>query len=145
LLLAAWLRESEKRAVRWRATVAATIVIVALAASGCAMESGDQTTADANSLTGGHADRGKTLIRKYGCSSCHVIPGVRGAAGRVGPSLDGIATRMYIAGVLSNNPENMTRWLMNPPAVDSKTAMPNMGVTTRDANDIAAYLYTLTD
>jgi cytochrome c len=37
----------------------------------------------------------------------------------------------------------MIRWLENPPAVDSKTAMPNMGVTGRDARDIAAYLYTL--
>jgi cytochrome c1 len=37
----------------------------------------------------------------------------------------------------------MIRWIQNPPAVDEKTAMPNMGVTARDARDIAAYLYTL--
>ena len=37
----------------------------------------------------------------------------------------------------------MIRWIENPPAIDPKTAMPNMGVTVRDARDIAAYLYTL--
>lgn len=37
----------------------------------------------------------------------------------------------------------MIRWIENPSAIDPKTAMPNMGVTVRDARDIAAYLYTL--
>jgi cytochrome c1 len=37
----------------------------------------------------------------------------------------------------------MIKWLRNPPAVDDKTAMPNMGVTEKDARNIAAYLYTL--
>jgi cytochrome c1 len=57
--------------------------------------------------------------------------------------LKGIASRSYIAGVLSNTPDHMIEWLRNPPAVDSKTAMPNMNVTERDARDMAAYLYTL--
>jgi cytochrome c1 len=35
------------------------------------------------------------------------------------------------------------RWIENPPAVDEKTVMPNMGVTDKDARDIATYLYTL--
>ena len=50
--------------------------------------------------------------------------------------------RMYIAGVLPNTPENMLRWLQNPPAVDPLTAMPNLGVTEADARDMAGYLYT---
>ena len=61
----------------------------------------------------------------------------------VGPPLDHIAQRVYIAGVLPNEPDNMIRWIENPQAVDPKTAMPYMGVTPRDARDIAAYLYTL--
>jgi cytochrome c2 len=75
--------------------------------------------------------------------SCHSIPGVKGATARVGPPLSGIASRSYIAGVLSNTPDHMIEWLRNPPGIDSKTAMPNMSVTERDARDIAAYLYTL--
>ena len=100
--------------------------------------------ADAAALTqGGDALRGKELIRTYGCGACHTIPRVPGAVGTVGPNLAGIAARAYIAGVVPNQPENMMQWIMNPPGVDSKTAMPNLHVTARDARDLAAYLYTL--
>jgi cytochrome c1 len=61
----------------------------------------------------------------------------------VGPPLAGIASRAYIAGVLTNTPENMERWIQDPRAVDSLTAMPNAGVTETDARHITAYLYTL--
>lgn len=100
--------------------------------------------ADAAALTqGGDAARGKELIRQYGCGSCHTIPRVPGAESIVGPNLQGIATRAYIAGVVPNMPENMMQWIMNPPGIDPKTAMPNLHVTAVDARDIAAYLYTL--
>jgi len=94
-------------------------------------------------ISNADAGRGRAAIRRYGCGSCHSIPGITGAGGLVGPPLGQIASRVYIAGVLPNEPENMIRWIQNPPAVDEKTAMPNMGVTARDARDIAAYLYTL--
>jgi cytochrome c len=45
--------------------------------------------------------------------------------------------------VLPNNAENMARWIVDPPAVDSKTAMPNLGVTESVARDMAEYLYEL--
>jgi cytochrome c len=100
--------------------------------------------ADAMALThGGSATRGRQLIRKYGCGSCHTIPRVPGAESTVGPSLQGEGTRAYIAGVMPNVPENMIRWIMDPPSVDDKTAMPNLHVSAVDARDIAAYLYTL--
>lgn len=97
----------------------------------------------ASEMTGGDPRRGKTAIKVYGCSSCHTIPGVRGADGRVGPPLSGIASRVYIGGVLENTPENLIRWIQNPKQVDRLTAMPNVGVTEPDARDIAGYLYTL--
>jgi cytochrome c551/c552 len=100
--------------------------------------------ADAMALThGGDAARGKQLIRSYGCGSCHTIPRVPGAESTVGPSLQGEATHAYIAGVMPNQPENMIRWIMDPPSVDEKTAMPNLHVSAADARDIAAYIYTL--
>jgi cytochrome c len=83
------------------------------------------------------------VIRQYGCGACHIIPGIRGAHALVGPSLERVASRMYIAGVLPNTPENMLQWLQNPPAVQPFTAMLNMGVTETDAWDIAGYLYML--
>jgi cytochrome c len=91
----------------------------------------------------GHAERGRALMRTYGCQTCHTIPGVVGADATVGPSLAGIASRSYVGGVLPNTPENMLRWLQDPKAVDSLTAMPNVGVTPSDARHIAAYLYRL--
>ncbi|HEX8851581.1 MAG TPA: c-type cytochrome [Gemmatimonadaceae bacterium] len=94
-------------------------------------------------MVGGDAARGRTVIKKYGCNTCHTISGVRGADGLVGPPLNGIASRMYIGGVTTNTPQHMISWIENPKQFDSKTAMPNVGVTHRDAIDIASYLYTL--
>lgn len=93
--------------------------------------------------TGGDPHSGADKIQYYGCGSCHIIPGISGATGRAGPPLSGIASRIYIAGVLQNTPVNMMRWIQNPKAIDEKTVMPNLHVTRNDAADIAGYLYTL--
>lgn len=93
--------------------------------------------------TGGDIQRGAIAIEHYGCGSCHIIPGISGAFGQAGPPLSGVANRIYIAGVMQNTPQNMLRWIQNPKQVDDKTVMPNLGVTPRDAADIAGYLYTL--
>jgi mono/diheme cytochrome c family protein len=92
-----------------------------------------------------HADpvRGKTALQQYACVACHEIPGITGATARVGPPLGGIATRGLLGGILPNTPENMLRWLREPQAVAPPTAMPDLGVTERDARDMAAYLATL--
>lgn len=103
----------------------------------------DVEAREAAAMTGGDPARGPDLMRKYGCQSCHTIPGVVGANSLVGPPLAGIASRSYIAGVLPNAPDNMLRWIQDPKKVDSLTAMPNTGVTPSDARHIAAYLYTL--
>ena len=93
------------------------------------------------SLTGGDPYAGRGKMRDYGCGTCHTIPGVPGADALVGPPLTNMGARMYIAGVLTNTPQHMVRWIQDPPAVDSATAMPNLGVSERDARDMAAYLY----
>jgi cytochrome c2 len=127
----------------------AALACVGLAASALAVVAcdggleDDHTRTWAAQLTGGEPERGRTAIRRYGCEACHEIPGVRGARSLVGPSLSGIASRMYIAGVLANTPTNMELWIRAPRAVDSLTAMPDVGVTPGDARDIASYLYTL--
>jgi cytochrome c2 len=79
---------------------------------------------------------------QYGCPTCHVIPGVPGAVGKVGPSLDSLAQRSYVAGVLPNSPENLEHWIMHPQSVHPGTAMPEMGVTEADAERIAAFFQT---
>ena len=101
----------------------------------------EHSSQNLSALTGGDPRRGAVAIRQYGCGSCHTIPGIRGAEGLVGPPLQGIGQRAYVGGVLTNTPDNLVRWIQDPPAVDPKTAMPNVGVTYRDAVDIAGYLY----
>ncbi len=113
--------------------------LVAVALTACTSGGHDAAAA----LTGGNPDRGHDAIRRYGCQSCHSIPGIRGARSLVGPPLSGVASRSYIGGVLVNNPDNMVAWLRDPPGAAPRTAMPNLGVTEKDARDIAAYLYTL--
>jgi cytochrome c2 len=116
----------------------------ALAALALLAACGDEAARqDAAMLTGGNPSEGMAAIRRYGCQSCHTIPGLPGPKALVGPELKGIGQRAYIAGVLPNTPENLTRWIVNPPGVDPKTAMPFLGVTDQDARDIAAYLYSL--
>ena len=94
-------------------------------------------------MTGGDPDRGQAIMAKYGCDTCHVIPGVRTANGRVGPPLTGVATRVYIAGHVPNTPGNMADWIRYPHRHDTQTVMPETGVTEQDARDLSAYLYTL--
>lgn len=89
------------------------------------------------------AGRGKQAINQYACVTCHRIPGIVGANAPVGPPLEEIGTRGFIAGTLPNTAENMVRWLRQPQAVNPGSAMPDLGVTEADAGDIAAYLSTL--
>ena len=94
-------------------------------------------------LSDTNPERGRVLIRDHGCGACHAVPGVRGAVGLVGPKLDLVKERIYIAGVLPHTPENLVRWIANPKQVDPRTAMPYLGVSEADARDIADYLYHL--
>ena len=116
----------------------AVALLIALSTVGC-----DRADNELPQLAGGDADRGRAVIKKYGCNTCHTIAGVAGADGLVGPPLTGIAQRMFIGGVARNTPANLVAWIQNPKQFDSKTAMPNVGVSHRDAVDIASYLYSL--
>jgi cytochrome c len=86
------------------------------------------------------ANRGRDHIQYYGCGSCHTIPGVPGAHATVGPPLDRMGMRTYIAGTLPNSQPNLVHWVQHPQEVHPGTAMPELGVTPRDAEEIARYL-----
>jgi cytochrome c1 len=95
----------------------------------------------AEAITHGHAAAGRKAIVAYGCGACHVIPGIWGANGTVGPDLTGVAKRATIAGALSNDPATMVGWIEHPQKLRPGTAMPEMGVSDTGARDMAAYLY----
>lgn len=91
--------------------------------------------------SGGDPQRGAQVIQMKKCGACHVIPGISGADGMVGPPLAAFARRTYIGGEVANTPDNLVRWVMNPQAIEAHTAMPNLGLTEQQAHDVAAYLY----
>lgn len=91
----------------------------------------------------GDPERGRQQIHAYGCGSCHIIPGIAGANGLVGPPLNHFAYRGYIAGEVPNNPDFLIRWISVPQAIEPGTVMPNLGISEAKARDIAAYLYSL--
>lgn len=84
----------------------------------------------------GDPERGPQLMARYGCSSCH-------DRASVGPALEHMARRSYIAGRFPNREVWMTRWIQHPQEMKPGTAMPDMNVGDRDARDLAAYLATL--
>lgn len=118
-------------------------LLVLLVAAGFAVSGACRRSAP-SPLAGADAGRGKEAIARYGCAACHTIPGVEGATGVVGPSLEHVATRKVLGGGhIPNTPENMITWIQHPQQIDPKNSMPELGVSDPDARDIAAYLYTL--
>jgi cytochrome c len=102
-----------------------------------------RAAAHARAMTGGDPAAGREALARRPCGGCHQIPGVRGASGKVGPSLSGFAGRAYVDGRLTNTPENLEAWIVDPHAIDPPNAMPPTGVSPSEARDMAAYLYTL--
>lgn len=116
------------------------ICAVLIMAAGC----GGATNSSSNQIDRrGDPQVGKKLIVSSGCGACHTIPGIYTARGLVGPPLYFYGRRTMIAGELPNTPDNLVRWLLNPPAIEPGTAMPNLGLSQEQARDITAYLYTL--
>jgi cytochrome c len=95
---------------------------------------------DVSSLHVGDSKTASDLMIHYGCPTCHVIHGVPGAVGKVGPSLVDLGQRSYLAGTLQNSPDNLILWIQHPQRIHPGTAMPEMGVTAGDAREIATFL-----
>ena len=91
----------------------------------------------------GDPSRGRVLLHQYGCGYCHSIAGVEAARGNIGPPLDDVGRRVYVAGSLPNTPRAMAQWIRFPQSYRPGTAMPDLHVTADDAQDMVAYLYRL--
>jgi len=125
---------------RVAAAAAGAAVAAALFAAACAST---PTRQPPPQVPGGDPQRGAVSIERLGCGACHVIPGISGANGTVGPPLTDFSHRGYIAGQLTNHGPNLIRWIMDPKEVEPGTAMPDLGIGETEARDIAAYLFTL--
>ncbi len=120
-----------------------SLIVPLLAGLSACGEAQDQASILA--ISGGDPERGHGLIQSYGCGTCHMVEGVRGARGQVGPRLEDYAQQHLLVGFLPNTPSNLIAWLMDPVALKPRTGMPSQGVTEEEARHIAAYLYTLGD
>jgi cytochrome c len=126
--------------VYWSAVLLLALMSVALLA-GC----GDlgRSVPPAVDVPGGNPTAGRQAVIEYGCHSCHIIPGIIGPQGHVGPPLTNFARRSFVGGVAPNTTDNLILWIQNPQALNPLSAMPALGVTEQDARNMAAYLYTI--
>ncbi len=152
VLILAWFRESERRAVKvkisvpsaaMRCLLIAPLLLVVLTGCGGSEADSPPPQATGSQVAGGDPQQGARLILHYGCGACHTIPGIENADGTIGPPLTDFGDRMFIAGVLRNEPDNLVHWIRDPQSVTPGVDMPNMGIEEDEARDIAAYLYTL--
>ncbi len=121
------------------ATVAFVKRLPKLSAADYAAMKGDASPA----AEGAHPvdpERGRLAIQQYSCVTCHTIPGIVGANAPVGPSLAHLGARKIIGGHLPNTPANLVAFLREPRKYKPDGAMPDLGVTERDARDMAAWL-----
>jgi len=126
----------------WRALLTTPILLLLAITLATACHRTEQPGSTPN-VPFGDGARGKELVGKYACNACHVIPDVAGPRGKLGPSLDHIASRSVIGGRLPNTPENLSRWLQNPKAINPDNSMPNLGISEPESRDLAAFLGTL--
>jgi cytochrome c2 len=118
--------------------LACIFAAVAIAASWTSQQ---RTERIARAMTGGDPEQGPEIMRRYGCSSCHTIPGIPAADGQVGPRLSGLLHRVYIGGSTANSPDHLVHFIVTPQQFSPHSAMPATGISEAEARDVAAYLY----
>jgi cytochrome c oxidase subunit 2 len=106
---------------------------------------GTQSTYVYNGLQGtaaaGYKDF-QALYPKGACIACHAVQGV--SAGKVGPNLTHFGERTSLAGAtLSNTPDNVAKWLKDPPGIKPNSDMPNLNLTDQQIADLVSYLESL--
>jgi cytochrome c oxidase subunit II len=88
--------------------------------------------------TGEDAIAGQRLFERLACANCHA------SIVAVGPDLTHLAGRETLAaGVITNTPENLARWLADPDAVKRGSLMPDFHLGENEVRQLVAYLETL--
>ncbi len=91
----------------------------------------------------GQAAKGLALFQQLSCVSCHAVSGTTAKA-HVAPDLTHIASRHQLgAGIMDNTPENLHRWLADPPKIKPGLLMPNFNLTDEQVDELVTYFETL--
>ena len=97
----------------------------------------------APSPTSAMARAGEQVFMANQCASCHMIRGTS-AQGLIGPDLTHVASRRTLASAeIRNTPQELRAWIADPQAIKPGTRMPNLGLSSLQYDEIAAYLGTL--
>jgi cytochrome c oxidase subunit 2 len=90
------------------------------------------------------AARGETAFIANGCSACHTVRGTP-AAGRIGPDLTHVGSRLRIAAdTLPNDSEALARWIAQTDRIKPGVHMPAFrALATDELSALAAYLGSL--
>jgi len=89
----------------------------------------------------GDANAGKQVFETKGCTGCHTIDSLSDARGTVGPNLTHIAATPYDS--FPNDPQFIKQWINDPPTAKPGTAMPKLGLTDVELNNVVSFLETL--
>ena len=88
------------------------------------------------------ASSGAKVFADSPCTTCHMIQGI--SKGYVGPDLTHFGSRTTLAaGVLSNTPENVAKWIENPQEVKPGANMPPLLLPGPKLSALVAYLESL--
>lgn len=90
-------------------------------------------------------ERGRAVVAASGCAACHAFPDIDWPKGNAGPSLVAFDGKGPIAGALPNTPANLAAFVRNAPAAKPGSTMPAMPISQREARDVAAYLYGISE
>jgi len=86
---------------------------------------------------------GRDAFQRQACSLCHAVAGTS-AAGKLGPDLSHVASRLMLAaGTIPNTPGHLSGWIMNSQTIKPGNDMPQMYLDGASLHAIVAYLGTL--
>ena len=100
-----------------------------------------QAQAAPAAVVDGPAAQGRAAFLRNGCGACHAVRGTA-AAGRVGPDLTHVGSRLELAaGTFANDSESLQRWIERPHARKPGALMPRFDMLPPDeVQAIAAWL-----
>jgi cytochrome c oxidase subunit 2 len=89
------------------------------------------------------AAEGEVALTRQACAGCHTIRGTP-AQGTVGPDLTDFGARTTIgARTVENTPSNLAQWIVDAQQMKPGALMPPLPLSSRDLNNIIAYLESL--